>query len=114
MIPLPRWAILAIGAVLILLALFLIGRCSAPSARDAVALDRADAVSEAANRVLDAERVATANQMARDEAQRNEIQELKEIAREADTGDGVGNSTRAVLERLRSQQAARGGAGSTR
>lgn len=114
MTPLPRWAILTAIVALLILGAIALTRCGTKrEVTQAVALDRADAVAEAANRVLDAERAATANQAARDEVQRNQMQELKEIAREADNGSGVGPATFGVLERLRSQQA-RGGAGSTR
>ncbi len=105
-----RQAILIALVVLAILGAIVLGRCSAPSARDAVALDRADAVVEAANRVMHAERAATANQTDRDDAFRNQQDELKEVAREADNGAGVGPATAGVLERLREQQAkGRGG-----
>lgn len=108
--------LLVLGLVLLVLATALLARCAGmwvAGERDkAVRLDRGDAVAEAANIVLGAERTATANQIERDAAFANSQEELKDVAREADNGAGVGPATSAVLERLRQQQAAgrRGGA----
>lgn len=101
------FAIIAAGLIAVVILASVLSRCSVQrEVEQGVALDRSDAVAEATNRVLEADRTANANQMERDATFRNQQLELKEAAREADTGDGVGNSTRAVLERLRAQQAA--------
>lgn len=74
-------------------------------AETAVRVDRADAVAEATNRVLAADREATANDMVRrEQASEND----KEIDREAAKGDdrAVGPGTASVLARMREQQAA--------
>lgn len=67
----------------------------------AVQLDRADMTAEAANRVIEADRAADANQMARDE---QAAQADKELSHEAVRNDGA--AVRSVLERMREQQAA--------
>lgn len=67
----------------------------------AVQLDRADMTAEAANRVIEADRAADANQMARDE---QAVQADKELSHEAVRNDGA--AVRGVLERMREQQAA--------
>nr|WP_314471029.1 hypothetical protein [uncultured Sphingomonas sp.] len=110
MTPLPRWAFLTAGVMLAILAVLALSRCGAPSAKQqatqAVALDQAEAAAEGYNRGMIAERAATANQMARDDAFANQQEELIDAARNADTGDGVGPATASVLERMRQQQAA--------
>lgn len=107
---LPRWAIIALAAGLLLLAAFALTRCGAPSAarqaEQAVELDRSEAAAGGYERGLIAERAATANQMERDEAFRANQEELIDAAREADNGAGVGPATASVLERMRQQQAA--------
>ncbi len=108
--PLPRWAAIAAAVVLVLLAVFALTRCGAPSAKQqatqAVALDQAEAAAEGYNRGMLAERAATANQIERDDAFTNSQKELTDAARETDNGAGVGPATASVLERMRQQQAA--------
>lgn len=110
--------LLVLGLVLLVLGTALLARCAslwvADERDEAVRLDRGDAVAEAANIVLGAERAATANQIERDAAFANSQEELKDVAREADKGAGVGPATSAVLERLRQQQDAGRSAGATR
>ena len=67
----------------------------------AVQLDRGDMTAEAANHVIEADRAADANQMARDE---QAAQNDKELSHEAVRNDGA--AVRGVLERMREQQAA--------
>ncbi|WP_334656718.1 hypothetical protein [Sphingomonas panaciterrae] len=108
--PLPRWAVLAAAAGLVILGTLALTRCGAPSAErqaeQAVDLDRSEAAAEGYERGMLAERAATANQIERDAAFRNSQEELIDAAREADTGAGVGPATASVLERMRQQQAA--------
>lgn len=101
--------LLVLGLVLLVLATALLARCTgmwvAGERDEAVRLDRGDAVAEAANIVLGAERAATANQIERDAAFANSQEELEDVAREADKGAGIGPATSAVLDRMRQQQA---------
>ncbi len=110
--------LLVLGLVLLVLATALLARCAgvwiAGERDEAVQIDRADTVAEAANIVLGADRAATANQIERDAAFANSQEELEDVAREADNGAGVGPATSAVLERLRQQQAAGRSAGAAR
>lgn len=70
-------------------------------AEDAITLDRADISAEVSNKVIAADRAATANAIERDAiADIND----KELSHEADRADG--NAVESVLERMRRQQAA--------
>ena len=95
-------------AVILVVALVgLLARCTVGEKVDqGVAVDRADAVAEAAARVRAADAEIALNQA--DEAEKLANQQ-QELSREADKGDGrgVGPGTIAVLERLRQQQGAR-------
>lgn len=96
---------LALVAVVILAGL--LSRCVVgEKVEQAVAVDRSDAIAEAAERVRAADAAVAVNQAERADRLTNEQQEL---SREADKGDdrGVGPGTIAVLERMRQQQAAR-------
>lgn len=110
MTPLPPWAVLAAVVGLLILTVFAVARCGAPSAErqaeQAVELDRAEAAAEGYNRGMIAERAATASQIERDDAFANQQEELGDAARKADNGAGVGPATLSVLERMRQQQAA--------
>lgn len=99
----------AIVAGLLLIALCAaLWRCSVGrETEQAVAVDRADAVAEATKRVLAADREASAKAAEREKIIANERDELREVARKADTGAGVGPATAGVLDRLRRQQADR-------
>lgn len=108
----PRTRRLAYYGLVILLigsAALLIAKCAQDWVEDgkeqAVHIDRLDAVTEATNRVLAADREASANQMERDQIAADND---KELVREVSKGDGrdVGPGTAAVLERMRRQQAA--------
>ena len=101
----------ALGIMVALIVVVLLGgllsRCVVgEKVEQAVTVDRADAVAEAAERIRAADAEAAVNQAERADRLTNEQQEL---SREADKGDdrGVGPGTLAVLERLRKQQAAR-------
>jgi Tfp pilus assembly protein PilX len=95
-------------AVIVVVALVgLLARCTIGEKVDqAVAVDRADAVAEAAARVRAADAEIALNYAAEADQLANEQQEL---SREKTKGDdrGVGPGTIAVLERLRQQQVAR-------
>lgn len=95
-------AVIALVAVVGLLAKCTVGE----KADQAVAVDRADAVAEAAARVRAADAEIALNYAAEADQLTNE---QKELSREADKGNdrGVGPGTIAVLERLRQQQDAR-------
>lgn len=83
----------------------LLAKCTVGEKVDqAVAVDRADAVAEAAARVRAADAEIALNYAAEADQLANEQQEL---SREKTKGDdrGVGPGTIAVLERLRQQQA---------
>lgn len=96
-------------------AVVLLSRCgSDEKAKDAVRLDAAEVSATSFRKGMEAERAATANEMAASEAFANQQQELTDAAREADSGDNVGNSTRSVLERMRSQQASGRGSNASR
>lgn len=72
---------------------------------EAVQIDRQDTTLEAANRVIEADREATQNQVVRDVPFREAQEELRYEVREKGTTDNVGSGTSAVIERLRKQQA---------
>ena len=93
-------------AVIVVVALVgLLARCTiGEKVEQAVAVDRADAVAQAAERVRAADAAIAMNQAAEADHLINEQQEL---SREADKGDdrGVGPGVSSVLVRLREQQA---------
>jgi hypothetical protein len=98
-------ALLAVVLIVGLIALAF-SRWIAAERVEAVQIDRADMTIEAANRVIAADRVATANQIPADEAFQSA---QKEVQRDVDTksdGSAVGPGTAAVLRRVREQQAA--------
>lgn len=101
-------ALLSIVAVSLacaaLLALLLKG-CVREREDQAVQLDRAEWSAEVMNRVVEAERAASANEAARIE---RDALNNKELVDEAAKGDGrsVGPGVVATLERMRKQQAA--------
>ncbi len=78
-----RQAILIALVILAILGAMLLGRCTAPSAKDAVALDRAEAAAIGANVALNAERAATANQLAAERAFANEQTQAEDRIDEA-------------------------------
>lgn len=103
----PGWAwIIGAFALCCLGLIVLIDRAADQRADDAVAADRNTVAVEVLARQVAAEREATANQMQRDEAFRDDQEELKDVVREKGTDDRPGGATAAVLERMREQQAA--------
>lgn len=103
----PSWVWIVGAFVLICLALIvLIERSVEQRADDAVAADRNAVAVDVLARQVAAERIATTNQMQRDEAFRDDQEELKDVVREKGTDDRPGGATAAVLERMREQQAA--------
>lgn len=96
-----------LALIVVVVAVGLLSRCVVGErVKEAVTVDRADAVAEAAERVRAADAAVAVNETQRADQLANEQQEL---SREADKGDnrGVGPGTAAVLERLRRQQTAR-------
>lgn len=72
----------------------------------AVKLDRAEVNAEVAKRTIEADRAAEAAKQERDTEDAKRAEELRNAAKQADTG-GVGPGTAAVYRKLREQQAAR-------
>lgn len=95
-----------IGAALLLIALVaILWRCSVNNeVEEGVAFDRASVEAEIARRQLEAERAATANEQAQAAETARQQEELRDEAAKGDDSD-VGPGTRAVLERMRRQQA---------
>ncbi len=101
-----NFLVIAVALIVVVTLAGLLSRCVVGERTEqAVALDAAQASADGYQRGLEAERAATANEMAAAEIFANQQQELKEVAREADNGAGVGPATSAVLERMRQQQA---------
>ena len=98
--------VVMLALIVVVVAVGLLSRCvMGERVKEAVAVDRADAVSEAAERVRAADAAVAITEAQRTDQLANEQQEL---SREADKGDdrGVGPGVAGVLERLRRQQAA--------
>ena len=103
----PGWVWIVGAFILICLALIvLIEQSVEQRADDAVAADRNAVAVDVLARQVAAERIATTNQMQRDEAFRDDQEELKDVVREKGTDERPGGATAAVLERMREQQAA--------
>lgn len=74
------WIIVGVVAVALV---FVLARCTAPSTRDAVALDRMEAAAVGANVALNTERASIANQLAAERAFANAQQQDEDRIDEA-------------------------------
>lgn len=101
-----NFLVIAVALIVVIALAGLLSRCVVGDRTEqAVALDAATVSADSYQRGLEAERAATANQTAEAAIFANQQSELKEVAREADTGASVGPATAGVLARMREQQA---------
>ncbi len=97
----------AIGLIVLVGVILLMQQCSINKrVEQGVAVDRADAVAQAAERVRAADAAVAINQAQRADQLVNEQMELRDEAAKGDDR-GVGPGTVAVLQRLREQQSSR-------
>lgn len=98
---------LAIGLIVLVGLIMLLQQCSIDErVEQGVKIDRADAVAEAAERIRASDAAVAMNQAQRADVLINQEGEFRDEAKKGDDR-GVGPGVAGVLERMRSQQAAR-------